>query len=68
MTHNIKIVSGEGTFGTVEQYTGPQTAALVLRRLTRERCGGDRWAHVIIDGRTLKHRREIESTLRHIAA
>ena len=47
----IKIVSGEGTGnGHIELYTGKRTARAVLARLTRERCGGDRWAYATVDG------------------
>ncbi len=39
-----KIISGEGAGeGTIET-TGPLTDVGIKRRLTRERCGGDRWA------------------------
>ena len=37
------VVSGEGVNGTVE-LTKPMTETGIKRRLTRERCGGDRWA------------------------
>lgn len=49
-TTTIQIVSGEGTHGTVESHTGRPTAAAVWRRMLRERCGGDRWSHALIDG------------------
>jgi hypothetical protein len=50
MAH-IEIINGEGTGeGTVEEYTGVQTARAIRARLTRERCGGDRWAFARIDG------------------
>ena len=52
--HAIQIVSGEGEQGTVEQYNGEQTAGAIMSRLKAERCGGDRWAHVIIDDITIK--------------
>ena len=39
------ILSGEGTGeGTLER-TNPMTETGIKRRLTRERCGGDRWAN-----------------------
>jgi hypothetical protein len=42
---SIHIVSGEGDGpGTVEVYTGKRTIRAIKMRLTRERCGGDRWA------------------------
>jgi len=41
----IRIVSGEGEVGTVERYTGKRTLRAVKARLTRERCGGQRFAH-----------------------
>lgn len=45
----INIVSGEGETGTVEAYTGKRTARAIKARLTKERCGGDRWARVDTD-------------------
>lgn len=47
----IWIVSGEGEQGTVESFGGRKTALAVIRRLARERIGGDRWAYAVIDGR-----------------
>lgn len=46
--HPIHIVSGEGEEGTVEVYAGKRTARAIKMRLTRERCGGDRWARAVI--------------------
>jgi hypothetical protein len=46
----IQIISGEGTMGTVEEYTGKRTSRALKLRLTKERCNGDRWAKVKIDG------------------
>ena len=43
---NFYIVSGEGENGTVEMYTGKLTARAIKTRLTKERCGGDRWARL----------------------
>lgn len=40
----IRIVSGEGENGTIEQYEGKRTERAIKMRLTKERCGGDRWA------------------------
>lgn len=45
----IYIVSGEGERGTRVPYTGTPTARALRARLTRDRCGGDRWARVEID-------------------
>lgn len=42
----LEIVSGEGENGMVEIYTGAKTVRAIKARLTRERCGGDRWARV----------------------
>lgn len=42
----LKIVSGEGDNGTAEDYAGAKTVRAIKARLTRERCGGDRWARV----------------------
>ena len=41
---SIRIVSGEGTVGTAEAYTGKRTVHALKSRLTRECCNGDRWA------------------------
>lgn len=40
----LEIVSGEGENGNVEEYDGKPSSAAIMRRLSRERCGGDRWA------------------------
>ncbi len=45
----LEIVSGEGENGMVEEYTGAKTVRAIKARLTRERCGGDRWARVDTD-------------------
>jgi hypothetical protein len=47
---SIEIVSGEGTQGTVEDYEGKRTLRAIRSRLTKERCQGDRWAYVKING------------------
>jgi hypothetical protein len=44
MDGKIIIVSGEGTVGTPEIYTGKRTRRAMRARLTKESCGGDRWA------------------------
>ena len=43
---NLKIVSGEGENGTTEDYKGAQTVRAIKARLTKERCGDDRWARI----------------------
>ncbi len=43
-TNKIIIVSGEGECGTVETYNGKRTMRAIKLRLTKERCGGARWA------------------------
>ena len=43
-TNEIRIVSGEGEVGTIETYNGKRTLRAIKMRLTKERCGGDRWA------------------------
>jgi len=43
---DLIILSGEGNVGVSEQYTGKRTVRAIMSRLTRERCGGDRWARV----------------------
>jgi hypothetical protein len=47
----VEIVSGEGVYGTCEVYKGKLTSRAIKARLTRERCNGDRWAYIKIDGR-----------------
>jgi hypothetical protein len=39
----ILIFSGEGERGTWEVYNGKDTVRAIKMRLTKERCGGDRW-------------------------
>ena len=46
----IKIVSGEGERGTAEVYTGTMTIRALKMRLTKERCRGDRFAFVTVNG------------------
>ena len=46
----IKIVSGEGEQGTVEDYEGTRTERAICMRLAKEESGGDRWAFARIDG------------------
>jgi len=43
-TNVIHIVSGEGEIGTRKIYRGKRTLRAIKMRITRERCGGDRWA------------------------
>lgn len=47
----IKIVSGEGVQGTVEDYKGTLSERAICMTLAKEECSGDRWAFVRIDGR-----------------
>lgn len=44
----LQIVSGDiaSNYGTIEDYDGKASVLAVQRRLTAERCGGDRWAVV----------------------
>jgi hypothetical protein len=47
----IEIISGEGDVpGTTERFYGARSIRALRMRLTRERCKGDRWARVAIDG------------------
>ena len=50
--NHVVIISGEGEVGIIEPHTGRPTKRAVMARLTRERCGGDRWAKAIayVDG------------------
>jgi hypothetical protein len=45
----IAIQSGEGEIGAYELHTGRRTVRAIKARLTRERCGGDRWAHAWVE-------------------
>lgn len=45
----IVILSGEGTTGIYELYTGARTARALKSRLTKERSNGDRWAKAYIE-------------------
>ena len=47
-TNEILIVSGEGDVGTSKTYNGKRTIRAIKMRLTKERCGGDRWAKVMV--------------------
>ena len=49
----ITLVSGEGTLGTCEPYSGSRSITQMKRVLTKEREHGDRWAHFTVDGRRL---------------
>lgn len=44
----VQIVSGEGEYGTPEQYHGNGAISSIRARLTRERCNGDRWARAVM--------------------
>jgi len=50
----ILILSGEGTNGIFEEYTGSGTDRAIKSRLTKERQNGDRWAKafILVDGYT----------------
>jgi hypothetical protein len=47
----IQIASGEGCEGTMEDYEGIRSIPAIRYALKQERCNGDRWATVYIDGR-----------------
>lgn len=51
-TNEIRIVSGEGEVGTSETYNGKRTIRAIKMRLTKERCGGDRWAKALVFSHT----------------
>lgn len=46
----LEIISGEGEEGTREDYDGERTLSAIRNRLREERCGGDRWAILVVDG------------------
>lgn len=51
MQVKIEIVSGEGAGqGTAVPWRASLNAPAIRRRLTRERRGGERWAHCRVDG------------------
>ena len=43
----LDVVSGEGEQGRAVAYTGSGRLSALKARLTRERCGGDRWARYV---------------------
>lgn len=47
-SNEILIISGEGERGTVEVYGGERSESAIKQRLTKERCGGERWARAQI--------------------
>jgi len=44
----VSIISGEGERGVVEPHTGSPTRRAIRARLSREQCGGDRWAYAMV--------------------
>jgi hypothetical protein len=42
------ILSGEGIRGVFQRHTGKPTLRAINRRLTKECCGGDRWAKAFV--------------------
>ena len=52
--NEIRIVSGEGAVGASEIYSGKRTIRAIKMRLTKERCGGDRWANAAIAHRPVE--------------
>lgn len=46
--NKIRIISGEGEQGTIEEYTGKKTLRALKLRLARERYYGERWARAEI--------------------
>jgi hypothetical protein len=65
------IISGEGEVGTIQAHTGKDSVTAIARRLTRERCNGDRWAHAwtlltVDDNDTATYQRIDTGDLRHI--
>ena len=53
-TGDMVIFSGEGDTGTFERYYGARTAKAIRSKLSRERCGGDRWASAWISAESLE--------------
>ena len=52
--NKIQIWSGEGDCGDFEIYTGKRTMRAIKMRLTKERCGGDRWARAMVFSHTVQ--------------
>ena len=50
----LYILSGEGCTGTRELYTGKLTRRALKSRLTKEMCGGHRWAMIITHDRRIE--------------
>lgn len=46
----IEVVSGKGELGVTELFTGRRTKLALIRRVKKERCGGDRWCYIKVDG------------------
>ncbi|MGD9938604.1 MAG: hypothetical protein AB7T74_02260 [Clostridia bacterium] len=46
---DMLIFSGEGDQGAWERYFGSRTEKSIRSKLSRERCGGDRWASAWIE-------------------
>lgn len=69
--NDIVILLGEGEVGTYKEYTGKPSALAIKRKLTAERCGGDKWAKAYIyaydnDNRHVYINLENPSDMRHI--
>lgn len=61
-TNDILIVSGEGALGCEESYEGKRTLHAIKMRLTKERCGGTRWARA----KVFSHTNNIGNTLEDV--
>jgi hypothetical protein len=47
----VEIVSGEGDGpGTIEVFKGTRTARAIRKRINKEKCGGDRWCFLLVNG------------------
>lgn len=53
--NKIQIFSGEGDYGSFELFTGKRTMRAIKMRLTKERCGGDRWARALVYSHSNDH-------------
>jgi hypothetical protein len=60
---DVIIVSGEGEIGSIGSMTAT-TGRGVRARLTRERCGGDRWAFARLPGGERLRDDEIDAAIR----
>lgn len=62
---DILIYSGEGDTGTFERYFGNRSLKAIRGKLSRERCGGDRWASVWVELSGMQDKGWVEAKIEH---